>query len=521
MSQRLKLTLTVVLVVAAGIFYVRSQPKSDPRGPDDLTGKPIEVDPPLMPESPVFVGVDGFDVDGYPLRMPDRGVLRHMALSGRFDELTDWIERWQTDFEANPRLEYWPMTALDAFSTADPRLNDAINAWVASHPDSFVPHAAKGNYLGGVAAAHRGTKYASETRQEQFAEMAAFNALATKSLNKALRLRPGLAAARLQLISIAMNEGDPVAARRQMEAAVSSCPECLQIRAKYLQSLNPKWGGSIEAMRAFAANSTEHAERNPRLKALTGFVDMIECDDFRGEKLFHAAWPACDRAIAAGVSFDALITRATLLLDEDRPDESAEAFTAALKLWPGHTSTLAARARAMHLAKRTPEAANDILAALRADPFAVPAKLHQAVVGDLVWEGAHAYEAGDLTTAMERFDQALGISPYDPEARARRLKIVRDQGVNAEELERLAVRAREQPHSFGAVRDLVDALLQQERFEHATSAWGRYLAARADDPYGYFERAGAYHLWGKSDESAKDSKQACSMGLERACGGVR
>lgn len=524
MSRMLKLTLAgvclVALVVAIGALR-RQRSLPMPPAPEDLTGKPIEVAPPLLPDTPVFVGAEGVGADGYPLQHPDQGVLRHMALAGRFDELTDWIEGWQAAFEADPRKEYWPIDALGAFGTADPRLTEVLDRWVLARPASFVPHAAQGIHLSSVASARRGTKWANETSEEQFAQMRKFHALAKTALDKALELRPGLVAARRELISMDMAETGLASARRQIEAAVLACPECLQIRLKYLHSLHPKWGGSFDEMQLISKQAADLATRNPRLAPLTGFVDMIACEESRKQKRFEEATAACDRALASGDWFDALVAKGTLLRDQERYVASIDAYTSALKLWPGHKWTLRERAWSFYLADRPTEAAQDILAALRADPFVVPAELHQAVVRELVREGALATQAGDLDEAMEHFDRALAISPYDPEARGRRLMIVRQRGVAAEEIERLTRLARQQPIHFGAVRDLDDALIQQRRFEDITAAWTAYLSARPDDPYGYFERAGAYHHWGRREESDRDARQACAMGLQRACAGVR
>src|SRR5215470_6238544 len=62
-------------------------------------------------------GDPGFDDDGWPRAVVDRPALRSLLWHRRYRELTQAFVEFQDAFEANPRKEYWPMDADDAFAS--------------------------------------------------------------------------------------------------------------------------------------------------------------------------------------------------------------------------------------------------------------------------------------------------------------------------------------------------------------------------------------------------------------------
>ncbi len=151
-----------------------------------------------------MVGEPGTDAYGYPLTTADKRGLVSLLRHRRYADLSGYVESFQADFEADFRKEYWPIDALDAFDTADPSLEPLLEEWAKEMPGSFAPHAARGMYFVAVGWSRRGTRWAAETSEAQFAQMRRYHTRARDNLQQALALRPKLVAAYRRLIGIAM-----------------------------------------------------------------------------------------------------------------------------------------------------------------------------------------------------------------------------------------------------------------------------------------------------------------------------
>src|SRR5690349_13741531 len=119
--------------------------KSPSREPVKLTG--FAVAPAPAPASLPLVGESTRDADGYPMRHVDQPAMRSLLLQRKYEALNDYFEQLQTEFESDPRNEYWPIDAADAFRSQEPALRAPLDEWVAATPKTFAPYLARGSYL--------------------------------------------------------------------------------------------------------------------------------------------------------------------------------------------------------------------------------------------------------------------------------------------------------------------------------------------------------------------------------------
>src|SRR5580693_4197978 len=75
----------------------------------------VQVAPAPLPSGLPLTGVEGHDSDGYPTRYVDRPALRSLLAHQRYQELSSDFDQLQSAFEADPKHEYWPIDAGDAF----------------------------------------------------------------------------------------------------------------------------------------------------------------------------------------------------------------------------------------------------------------------------------------------------------------------------------------------------------------------------------------------------------------------
>jgi len=276
------------------------------------------VAPAPLPLGVPLLGPVGVDAEGYPTQWVDRPAVRSLLSHRKLTELSGFIERFQADFEADPRKEYWPADAAAALDSAEPELRALLDEWVAAAPTSFAPLLARGAYFTAVGFARRGAKWAKDTPNADFDAMADAFAPARADLKRALELRPRAVAAYRGLIQMEAAGGTPAGARHAVDAATATCAACFQIRTVYLLNARPRWGGSYDAMRAYAAAAP--VADNRRLALLAGYVDWDLAVIAESEKKYDVALTAIARAIALGDHWAFLLQRASIEARKDDLD---------------------------------------------------------------------------------------------------------------------------------------------------------------------------------------------------------
>lgn len=136
---------SVVSAIRERIASAQSQQQQVGVAREERQQVALRVAPGLLPRVLPLLGPDGADADGYPKRYVDRVGLRSLLAFHQFADLTNYFEQFQTAFEADPRKEYWPIDAGEAFESAEPEIVAELDAWVAATPQSFAPYLARGS----------------------------------------------------------------------------------------------------------------------------------------------------------------------------------------------------------------------------------------------------------------------------------------------------------------------------------------------------------------------------------------
>jgi tetratricopeptide (TPR) repeat protein len=161
-----------------------------------------------------------------------------------------------------------------------------------------------------------------------------------------------------------MMDGCDKAAHRGLARA----PASYRLRRLYLYALLPRWGGSYRDMRAFALASLPHADRNPRLHALGGFVDwdLGQLAAERGDD--SVAFQYHERALAYGPEVDFRRARSYLEMRHKAYGGALVEIDAALSLRPDDAELVCRRAVLLAAVGRADEAATVLARAEQLDP---------------------------------------------------------------------------------------------------------------------------------------------------------
>jgi len=204
--------------------------------------------------------------------LPDSITLKLQSLLNRkrFSDLNQILEHFQKQLERDITQEEKLFTAYKAFQVDEDGYEQLLSEWITAHPKFYQPYLARASYYYRMGWNARGSKWASETEQVQFDAMREFFLKARIDLKKALKINPKIMPAYGLLINMANADKNNPDESMHTTVALGFTPASYEIRKIYLNSLAPRWGGSFEAMIAFAKESEPYSNDNPRVKNAAG-----------------------------------------------------------------------------------------------------------------------------------------------------------------------------------------------------------------------------------------------------------
>jgi tetratricopeptide (TPR) repeat protein len=147
----------------------------------------------------------------------------------------------------------------------DDRGDDVSSRWLQKAPESAYANLARGSYLVGRAWRMRGKQSAAQTPDSNFENMHALLDRAIPLLQKAVALNPRLVPADIELMSAGMLGGRADVAEAAFAAAQKQSPACLVLVQQRMQSLLPRWGGSLEQEEAYKSELMPYLDRHPAI----------------------------------------------------------------------------------------------------------------------------------------------------------------------------------------------------------------------------------------------------------------
>jgi tetratricopeptide (TPR) repeat protein len=464
----------------------------------------------------VMLGREGDNKYGYPRDLPNKLVLLALLREKRFDELTAHMESFQDAFEEDFKKEQWPDIAIDAFSIADPALGPLLDAWVESNPESYAPYAARAEHTMATAWHYRGTAWAELTSKKRMEKMGEMLALVPVDATRALQLRPRHMPAHGLILRSERAIGAALERKRAIfQLAVRQCPYCVGIRATYLDSILPRWGGSLPLVEKVAADS-QYPDKNPKLRILLGFADYDRCRTV--SKNPRKALELCNRALSHGPYGAYLLQKARILTKLERWSEMDDALDQALEILPQNAKYLRFKGWSLIKRGRHDEAIEYSRLAAQIDPVDDHSRKDlENILRKRVRDAYDLEQRGQLDEAIETYTSVTRMHPNYVNDYSYRAGAYDKKG-EADLAERDCLRAIEiDPMHFESYKFLDYVLFKQKRLDEIVQHWNRYLTLQPKDANALLERAGTYHHKGEADLALKDLEASCALGNQEAC----
>lgn len=297
-------------------------------------------------------------------RMPDD--VRNLLTRGQFAAMDKRFGDLQSAYVAGKLPEEDLRNAFRVFYDTDAALDDAYANWVKQSPKSYVAHLARGIHYKFVGIERRGDGWARDTSAEQWAGQKAANKVAAEEFTTSLKLDNKPILTYLHSIDVYADSGDRAAGRRLLEQAIAISPRTFIVRLKYLGTLETKWGGSTEEMRAFVEScrsagltQSQMAQLNGMVKEDEGWVRQYHEKNLNGaaESYKQAALLSPERNC---VECEPGYKRAALLQETGKHESAIAAITQVLKQHPDSNSALTLRVYSYQALGKHKEARIDI-----------------------------------------------------------------------------------------------------------------------------------------------------------------
>lgn len=212
-------------------------------------------------------------------------------IAKKYDALETDLGKAETDFERDPSYElafYDVLHAIAECPSVSPEREAAIKAWVDARPDSVWSHLMLGRYYNFAGCNARGEDWAKDVTDAQWQKMVDFHAKSRAELQKAKQIDPKHLPIYTSLVGLDRADGDADNMKQDYEAGHKLFPTSYNLPVGYMQGLQPRWGGSYEAMDELADSLKTQVGNNPLFWVLQGSAEADQADlasrddDWRG-----------------------------------------------------------------------------------------------------------------------------------------------------------------------------------------------------------------------------------------------
>ena len=325
------------------------------------------------------------------LSYPDRLEILGLLKNRQFTELQELVVGYQQAYESGVHEEAKVLFILETLANSDPEHSEIIDDWVSDFPDDYLPYLVRAWSYYDLAWSWRGHLPRENTSPDRLEKMQNYLKFAADDLSRAIELKPRLSAADALAIKLLMLLDGREYMKTTLQESLQRNPDSVQVRASYLWTLKPQWGGEAETLVDYIDEVERASLTYPVLKQLLGYSDYIFAAALAGEKQYQQAVEHFDFAVQRGADHLVYRDRGINYYRLGEYELALENLDESLRLWPQETETLRWRSFTYQKLGKNEEALADLDLAIRLNPMNRYALL------------AHA----KLSRKMRRYEQVL------------------------------------------------------------------------------------------------------------------
>ena len=183
------------------------------------------------------------------------------------------------DYHNDPNTELALSIKYEAFANSDPVFEPLLSAWLEAYPDSIAAKLALGRHYSHLGWLSRGTRYISKTHDNQINAMNEYFGRASNYFLQVIKQDPDMILAYHGILSMVKTMRNPVLEETVTAKAMAVRPDSYLFNYQRLFAMQPKWGGSLEAIDDAIKKLEPYFEKNPKLELLKGFQAIAMADE--------------------------------------------------------------------------------------------------------------------------------------------------------------------------------------------------------------------------------------------------
>jgi tetratricopeptide (TPR) repeat protein len=453
----------------------------------------------------------------YPSNTADKIEILKLLKDRKYEELNNSLAVLQNDFEKDVRNEYILFDSFDVFNASDSYIERFLEDWLSRSSEQCAPYIARALHWYAKGWNARGQQWASETSERQFRQMDQFFGMAEQDIQAALVINPKALSAHWMRINISNAIGEKEATKDALEKSMSIKPESLILRAAYMNSLLPRWGGSYSEMEQFASQSETFLSQNPSLAILRGYIDWDKGRILEKDDKYDAALAAYTKALTFGEYPLFLADRAETYYDLHKQNLALQDINRALAIRPQYVKAIACRGALNAAAGRFDEAQKDFKLAESIDNEDSELLRWRKHAADVTIKRGYDLAKTNRIKAGEFFNEAIYLNPnyWKSYYYSSWNYLAVNDLENA--LSKLKDSILLNPHYLDSYLMLDNILARQNRWDEIIPYWDQFIALEPSNARAYLERGGTYYRKGDIPSAVKDAKRACELKNEEAC----
>jgi len=464
------------------------------------------------------------DPSGQNRRKVDQGTILFLFQNRIYKSLSEKLEEMQRAYEHDIMEEANLYKAYSIFNHAIPQYETYLNEWIAAYPAICAPYVARAEYYSACAHASRGGAWASETSEKQFAGMRRYFSLAMQDIENALKLNPKMEVCYDILIEVGQFASNDALKLNSLKEVLKFNPYAYQVRATYLHSLTPRWGGSYNQMQEFIDDAEKYASVNPRLTALKAVISADKASIMAHDSRYDEAIQLYTEALRIAEKPWYYSEQGDCYFKMNEYRKAMSDYDHAIALDPMDADYLRRKASVLYKLNRLSDAQELIEQAEKLDASdkwirqqkefyesdGAKAKVHAGRGYDYLQKGQ--YEA-----AVQELNEALNLNGEDYISYYNRgicFYYLQNPDKSIADMRQVIARKREYINAYRLI-----GKIEHERgnYDNALEAMSTFLKLDPQNGEMYYNRALTYWKKGMKREAADDAQRSCSLGFQHAC----
>jgi len=440
---------------------------------------------------------------------------RNLLINKKYNELNLYLEKLDKKYETDITKEDVLFLSYSAFGIEDIAYEPFFNSWIEFSPKSYIPYLARGVFYYHMGWKARGSRWAKETRDEQFKKMHDYFKKSKDDLEKSLSINKNAVYAYYTFLRIANVEGNTdEEIKNFLKKALEINPHTLKVRQKYLRSITPRWGGSYKKMEDYIKNAELDLNANPKLQYLYGYIDSEKASIEEISKKYTSAREYYLRSLSLSGEYDYILFQlGKISVRKEDYTVGKEELSKAIEMNKEYSDYFYWRTFAYTNLKEYKKAIDDILYAYNLEPYSEKIKRRKVQIAQIL--NAEAYELRrkyEHDKALELYNLALQVdlendSIYNGRARA---YILKQDLVSALEDIKIAIEINPNDISHYLLIDYI--LAKGKNWEEIISYWDKFIELNPKNPRAYVERGGAYYHNRNIQKAVENAKISADLG---------